>query len=86
MRIRNPIGIEYERVSGVKYALDHRAVPFPKESQHRAGGVELVDRTVAMEEQPRQVPAVRIAQPSQLIVVLCKEERSVGALAGVFVK
>src|SRR5712692_2630028 len=85
-RFGNPIGVEYQRVSGKELALRYRAFPFFEEPQHRASGIELFNGAVAPEEQCREMSTVRIAQPPHLVVVFGKEERGVGAVAGILKK
>src|SRR5712691_9937490 len=85
-RFSNPIGVEYQRVSGKELALGYRAFPVFEQPHYGASGIELFNGAVAPEEQCREMSTVRIAQPPHLVVVFGKEERGVGALASVLKK
>ena len=62
VRFGYAIGVQCERVAGVKLALPDRAIPLFEDSQDRGRRIQPFQSVIAPEEQGGEMPAIRVAQ------------------------
>src|SRR5580700_10698553 len=82
-RFSDAVGVEHQRIAWRKAALLDSAVPLAEQPEHGSGGRQTIERAVAAQDQPGQMPAVGITEAARSAVVFGKEQRGVGALDGV---
>src|SRR3974390_118382 len=85
-RFRNAIGVKHDSVAGSQLAFFHHAVPFLEQAHDRTSCPQPFKAVVAVQEQSRWMPAIRVTQLAGVIVVFREEEGCVVPVGGVFVK
>jgi hypothetical protein len=80
------IGVKRKHVPRRKPLFAHRAIPLSEQPEQHAGGVEPIHLAVASYQQPRQMAAIDVAQSPFLLVVLNKQKRCIGTVAGVVIE
>ena len=82
----NAVCIERQCISGEEKAFPYRAVPFLEESQYRGRRIELFNAVVAAQQQSGEMPAIRVTQAAQPIVILSKEKSGLGCVGRILVE
>src|SRR4029077_3084709 len=85
-RLGDSVGVEHESVTTAELSFIEVALPFVEEPEHCAGGVEPLQRAGCSQQESRVMSTVRVAKPLRAIVILGKEQSSVGTVDRALVK
>src|SRR5438067_6005 len=85
-RFGDAVGVERERVAGEEMTFADRAIPVLEEAQHSAVGLESHQRIITAKQERGEMPAVRVTQALQLVVIFAKEQAGISVVGRIVIK
>src|SRR5437899_12128087 len=76
-RFAYAVSVECQNVSRIELQFFHRTFPFFEKSEYGARGLEPLQTIIASEQETWPMHAIRVAQTTFMVVVLCKKESGI---------